>query len=150
MMLSASPNSLARSSLEEMLDSLRRRDETEKPKDLPPALPVRPPSRARLPSARKSLPTDFKVGEEKNGAENGRKRSDLEAKEEKGVELKKNSFGNKKMKIEQEDMDSPYSDGVSSKKWGKSDPVEWQDHLGYFVKKVIYIFDFDGFFPSFF
>ncbi|MCI05310.1 myosin-2-like, partial [Trifolium medium] len=30
-----------------MLDSLRRRDEEEKPKDLPPALPSRPMSRGR-------------------------------------------------------------------------------------------------------
>ncbi|KAI3686257.1 hypothetical protein L1987_79931 [Smallanthus sonchifolius] len=44
-----SPNSIARSSLEEMLDSLRRRDEGEHSKDLPPALPSRPTSKARLP-----------------------------------------------------------------------------------------------------
>ncbi|KAI3869343.1 hypothetical protein MKX03_014521 [Papaver bracteatum] len=52
--------STARSSLEEMLDSLRKRDE--KPKDTPPALPVRPTSKARLPSARRSLPINFKIG----------------------------------------------------------------------------------------
>ncbi|KAD4385990.1 hypothetical protein E3N88_26159 [Mikania micrantha] len=45
----ASPHSIARSSLEEMLDSIRRRDEGEHPKDLPPALPSRPTSKARLP-----------------------------------------------------------------------------------------------------
>lgn len=44
-----SPNSIARSSLEEMLESIRRRDETEQSKDLPPALPSRPTSKARLP-----------------------------------------------------------------------------------------------------
>ncbi|XP_071692062.1 myosin-2-like isoform X2 [Rutidosis leptorrhynchoides] len=44
-----SPHSVARSSLEEMLDSLRRRDEGETRKDLPPALPSRPTSKARLP-----------------------------------------------------------------------------------------------------
>ncbi|KAH0986756.1 hypothetical protein GBA52_013933 [Prunus armeniaca] len=44
MMVSASPSLIARSSLEEMLDSLRRRDEGEKPKELPPALPARPTS----------------------------------------------------------------------------------------------------------
>ncbi|KAJ0570977.1 putative myosin ATPase [Helianthus annuus] len=48
-MISASPNSIARSSLEEMLDSLRRRDEAEHSRDLPPALPSRPTSKARLP-----------------------------------------------------------------------------------------------------
>nr|KYP58834.1 Myosin-J heavy chain [Cajanus cajan] len=60
MLSSASMSSLTRSSLEEMLESLRRRDEEEKPKDKPPALPSRPPSRARLPSARR-LPNSFKV-----------------------------------------------------------------------------------------
>ncbi|KAK9080637.1 hypothetical protein SSX86_000395 [Deinandra increscens subsp. villosa] len=50
----SSPHSIARSSLEEMLDSLRQRDEGEggehsKPRDLPPALPSRPTSKARLP-----------------------------------------------------------------------------------------------------
>lgn len=49
----------ARSSLEEMLESLRRNDEDESPKDLPPALPPRPKptARARLPSAKRPLPT---------------------------------------------------------------------------------------------
>ncbi|KAE9456426.1 hypothetical protein C3L33_11656, partial [Rhododendron williamsianum] len=42
MMMSASPTSTVRSSLEEMLDSLRRRDDEDKPKDLPPALPDLP------------------------------------------------------------------------------------------------------------
>ncbi|KAJ1381655.1 P-loop containing nucleoside triphosphate hydrolase [Sesbania bispinosa] len=90
MMLSASPSTLARSSLEEMLESLRRRDEEEKPKDLPPALPARPTSRARLPSARRSLPNSLKVdgGNEKG---KGHKR--------------KGSFGHKKMKM---DLESPY------------------------------------------
>ncbi|KOM43680.1 hypothetical protein LR48_Vigan05g128500 [Vigna angularis] len=44
-----------------MLESLRKRDEEERPKDLPPALPSRPQSRARLPPARRSLPHNFKV-----------------------------------------------------------------------------------------
>ncbi|KAI0507448.1 hypothetical protein KFK09_013573 [Dendrobium nobile] len=50
---------VVRSSLEEMLESLQRRDE--KPKNVPPALPSRPTSRGRLPSARRSLPVNFKV-----------------------------------------------------------------------------------------
>ncbi|XP_076944180.1 myosin-2-like [Bidens hawaiensis] len=41
--------SVVRSSLEEMLESLQRRDEVKKPSDLPPALPSRPASKARLP-----------------------------------------------------------------------------------------------------
>ncbi|CAI9303676.1 unnamed protein product [Lactuca saligna] len=40
---------IVRSSLEEMLDSLQRKEESKKPADLPPALPARPASRARLP-----------------------------------------------------------------------------------------------------
>ncbi|XP_047971824.1 myosin-2-like [Salvia hispanica] len=52
--------STARSSLEEMLESLRREEETQSPGDLPPALPPRPKatSRARLPSPKRrpSLP----------------------------------------------------------------------------------------------
>lgn len=90
MMLSPSPSSIARSSLEEMLDSLRRRDEEEKPKDLPPALPARPTSRGRLPPARRSLPKSFKVDGE-NGNEMGHRR--------------KGSFGNKKLML---DLESPY------------------------------------------
>lgn len=93
-MLSASPSSLARSSLEEMLESLRRRDEEEKPKDLPPALPARPTSRGRLPPARRSLPKSFKVDENEES----------KMKKEKG-HRRKGSFASKKMKM---DLESPY------------------------------------------
>lgn len=50
-------STIVRSSLEEMLDSLRQRDENEKPKDLPPALPARPKlaSRTRPPSQKRQL-----------------------------------------------------------------------------------------------
>ncbi|RZB77043.1 myosin-2-like isoform X2 [Glycine soja] len=89
MMISASMSSLTRSSLEEMLESLRRRDEEEKPKDLPPALPSRPPSRARLPPGRRSLPNNFKVDGE-NGVMGHRR---------------KGSFGTKKVKL---NVESPY------------------------------------------
>ncbi|KAJ8443459.1 hypothetical protein Cgig2_026246 [Carnegiea gigantea] len=51
--------SSTRSSLEEMLESLLRREE--QPKDVPPALPSRPMSRARLPSSRRSLPVRFQL-----------------------------------------------------------------------------------------
>jgi hypothetical protein len=66
-----SPATMARSSLEEMLDSLRQRDEVGKPKDLPPALPARPTSRARLPSARRSLPNNFRVSGDGGGGDGG-------------------------------------------------------------------------------
>ncbi|KAK3199233.1 hypothetical protein Dsin_022648 [Dipteronia sinensis] len=159
MMLSASPSS-TRSSLEEMLDSLRRQDEYAKPKDLPPALPARPTSRARLPSARKSLPTDFRIGEEngrKGVVENGGKRSELEGKEEgkrkeKELGVKRNSFGSKRMRKEQGSVDSPYFDGMvvdevkkdevleaNFIKSTKSGRVEWEDNVGYFIKKKLHV-----------
>nr|XP_018685158.1 PREDICTED: myosin-2-like isoform X1 [Musa acuminata subsp. malaccensis] len=50
---------VARSSLEVMLDTIRLRDE--QPKDLPPALPVRPTSRGRLPTSRRSLAVNLKL-----------------------------------------------------------------------------------------
>ncbi|XP_047333889.1 myosin-2-like [Impatiens glandulifera] len=61
MMLPMSPSTAARSSLEEMLDALRKRDENEKSKDLPPALPSRPSSKARRPSSRWQLLTNMEV-----------------------------------------------------------------------------------------
>ncbi|KAF6167642.1 hypothetical protein GIB67_031225 [Kingdonia uniflora] len=61
MVSAMSPLGATRSSLEEMLDSIRRREE--RPRDVPPALPVRPVSKARLPSARRTLPVNFKVGD---------------------------------------------------------------------------------------
>ncbi|KAL1563673.1 myosin-2-like isoform X1 [Salvia divinorum] len=55
--------STARSSLEEMLESLRREEETQTPRDMPPALPPRPKatSRARLPSAKRPFPTSSSI-----------------------------------------------------------------------------------------
>lgn len=57
--------STARSSLEEMLESLRREEENQTPRDLPPALPPRPKAtpRARLPSAKRPLPMSSEAGE---------------------------------------------------------------------------------------
>ncbi|KAE8667330.1 Myosin-2 [Hibiscus syriacus] len=105
MMLSASPTTLAKSSLEEMLENLRQRDEEEKPKDLPPTLPSRPTSKARLPSARRSLPTNFKVvisGE--NGTGGGL--SEVERIEE-TERNEEDGFGNKKLRKDV-NMGSPY------------------------------------------
>ncbi|CAK7327540.1 unnamed protein product [Dovyalis caffra] len=147
MMLSASPAAVTRSSLEEMLDSLRRRDDAlEKSKDLPPALPARPTSRARLPSARHSLPTDFKVGstgqvESKMETRVSRAKEDTKRKE-KELGYKSGSFGSKKMRKDQNCVDSnPYVEEnnekvgpvVSSAPKGKE--PEWDDNIGYFIKK---------------
>lgn len=149
-----SPNSMARSSLEEMLDSLRRRDENEKPKDMPPALPARPKltSRARLPSSKRQLPTSFEAGETNE--------ADMLTTVNKGEQSLKgyrghSSFGSKKAKAK-EPRESPY-DMVTEKKeceerlekeggakLANSQPVspprfretEWDDNIGYFIKTV--------------
>ncbi|KAE8692300.1 Myosin-2 [Hibiscus syriacus] len=118
MMLSASPTTLAKSSLEEMLESLRRQDEADKPKDLPPALPARPTSKARLPSARRSFPTNFKI--DVNGV-NDAVLSEVKGKEEakrkeKELGVKGNSFGSKKMRKDVNVVDSPYDLGGKGKK----------------------------------
>lgn len=152
-----SPTSMmARSSLEEMLDSLRRKDECDKPKDLPPALPARPTSRARLPSARRSLPTNFKVEDgghggafsECNGKEEGKRK-------ETALGFKRGSFGSKKMRKEQ-NVESPYAVEAEESKYElmsgsasdrgsavpcasprKTRELDWDDNVGYFIKKVI-------------
>ncbi|KAF7836776.1 myosin-2-like isoform X1 [Senna tora] len=147
MMLSASPSSLARSSLEEMLDSLRRRDEEEKkPKDLPPALPARPTSRARLPSARRSLPNNFKVDGDPAATEclpNGfhdanqeTKRKDTEGMGHK----RKNSLGSKKIKC---DMESPYAiaseENRSDQPSSENRESDSDDNITYFIKKKLHV-----------
>ncbi|KAK6131574.1 hypothetical protein DH2020_034685 [Rehmannia glutinosa] len=149
-MLSISPNSIARSSLEEMLDSLRQRDENEKPKDIPPALPARPKptSRARLPSAKRPLPTNFEIGE----SETAQSSSNCNVKKE-----RRNSFGTKKVK-EMEPGESPYlmaapddkghspkSEEKDNAKLANSSPgssarfreSEWDDNVGYFINKKL-------------
>ncbi|KAG8364986.1 hypothetical protein BUALT_Bualt18G0055600 [Buddleja alternifolia] len=104
-MLSVSPSIITRSSLEEMLDALQRRDENEKPKDAPPALPARPkpPARARLPSAKRPLPTAVGAGE----AELAQSSSSCNVKEEERNGVRGNVFGVKKVKA-MEPGESPY------------------------------------------
>ncbi|XP_038690789.1 myosin-2-like isoform X2 [Tripterygium wilfordii] len=161
MMLSATtPMGTGRSSLEEMLNSLRRRDEAEKPKDLPPALPARPTSRGRLPSARRSLPTDFKVcgNDDGKGVGNGGVANEVKGKEEgkrkeKELGSKMVSFGSKKMKRERSVDSSPYVDeeGKNPQLQGletsncmseagstqKMKEPEWDDNIDYFIKKKL-------------
>jgi len=142
-----------------MLDSLRRRDEVEKPKDLPPALPARPSSRARLPSARRSLPVNFTVGTAtlQECASNQANIGKEDAKrKEKDFIPNRSSFGSKKIKKDQ-NLDSPYTavaereeknDEVSHSHGGitsqsgappKFCESEWGDNIGYFIKKVIFM-----------
>ncbi|XP_009603975.1 myosin-2-like isoform X2 [Nicotiana tomentosiformis] len=111
-MLSVSHNSMARSSLEEMLETLRQRDESEKPKDLPPALPARPKlkSKTRPPSPKRTLPNSFGIeGEvelEKNTSKKLEESKVLQRnanfgayKKVKGMEPNINYFINKKLRI---------------------------------------------------
>ncbi|XP_010536994.1 PREDICTED: myosin-2-like isoform X2 [Tarenaya hassleriana] len=163
MILSASPTTLAKSSLEEMLESLRRQDEYDRPTDTPPALPARPNSRARLPSARRSLPANFGVGNvigDGNGAISAAAESEGKGKEdgkrkEKDLGVKRKTFGSKKMRTEQSG-ECPYTakeknvamEGVksssvqvsSAKKAEdrkKSPESEWNDNVEYFIKKKL-------------
>ncbi|ESQ43042.1 hypothetical protein EUTSA_v10012475mg [Eutrema salsugineum] len=162
MMLSASPNTLAKSSLEEMLESLRQKDECDRPRDMPPALPSRPNSRARLPSARRSLPAKFNVcsviGDQNQNesvasaqpeAETESERKEEGKRKEKDLGVKRNSFGSKKMRTSNS-SESPYAaekeeeEGVKISA-AKVSPVEnaeehkpeWNNNVEYFIKKKL-------------
>lgn len=140
-MLSVSPSMLVRSSLEEMLDSLRRRDEEEKPKDLPPALPSRPTSKARRPSAKRPLPTKFENNSE-----------DLSCcKKQEVTHSRSGSFGGKKLKEGGLD-ESPYvvSPALEDKQSVSSSSSlprflnsDLNDNFDYFIKKVKLVFMFN-------
>ncbi|PON96531.1 Myosin head, motor domain containing protein [Trema orientale] len=152
MMLSASPSLIVRSSLEEMLDSLRRRDEEEKPKDLPPALPARPTSRGRLPPARRSLPNNFKVGGDDGSPECLPSGNEETKRKDSDWGAKRNGFACKKMKKDQ-NVESPYvvapeevkvelmesSDraGLASASPPRVRGTDWDDNIGYFMKKKL-------------
>lgn len=148
---------LAKSSLEEMLESLRQKDECDRPRDVPPALPSRPNSRARLPSARRSLPAKFNVSsvmEDQN--QNGKEETEAEKEEEgkrkeKDLGVKRKSFGSKKMRTGY-GSESPYvleekeeegegvkvsaATKVSSVENKEEQKPEWNNNLEYFINKV--------------
>ncbi|EOA12803.1 hypothetical protein CARUB_v10025758mg [Capsella rubella] len=157
MMLSASPNTLAKSSLEEMLESLRQKDECDRPKDMPPALPSRPNSRARLPSARRSLPAKFNVSsvmEDQNGSvasatpaveTEPERKEEVGKRKEKDLGVKRNSFGSKKMRTGLK-SESPYAEEKEEEGVKISTaPVEnteehkpeWNNNIEYFIKKKL-------------
>jgi myosin-5 len=146
-----------------MLESLRQKDECDRPKDMPPALPSRPNSRARLPSARRSLPANFNVSsvmEDQNGsvvsvtpaveAESERKEEGVKRKE-KDLGVKRNSFGSKKMRTGLR-SESPYAaekeeEGVkisiakvslveNTEEHNKPES-EWNNNVEYFIKKKL-------------
>ncbi|CAN1775288.1 VIII-2 [Linum perenne] len=130
-----------------MLESLRQRDEAlEKAKDLPPALPSRPTSRARLPSARLSLPTDFKVGA--GGKIEGKVESILDSKavenetKRKELECKMGSFGSRKMRKVLDSVDSnPYAKEMNStESMPNINEMGSEDNIGYFIRKGTNLF----------
>ncbi|KAK4794122.1 hypothetical protein SAY86_012116 [Trapa natans] len=167
MLSSASPMSVTRSSLEEMLDMLRRQDEAEKPEDLPPALPARPLSKARLPSPRQlSLPVNFEVD---NANDNNPMNTNSQPVSASGCEVipedstgkdkessnSRRNFGGKKME-EDLNLDSPYVIGIEERKevikslastvessgftpclTSRIREREWEDNIGYFIKKKL-------------
>ncbi|KAL9252357.1 Myosin-1-like protein [Drosera capensis] len=147
-MLSVSPT-MGKSSLEEMLDNLRQRDD--KPKDMPPALPSRPVSKAWLPRSRRAFPVSFGGGKE-GGDEEGKRKCDESGGEGvlgfRGRSSSCSSFGNKRVRCDQLG-ESPYVCGVdtagevaekvydSGESTSKGTvPVEWEDNIGYFIKKL--------------
>ncbi|GFZ12563.1 myosin 2 [Actinidia rufa] len=154
-MLTVLPTSMVRSSLEEMLDSLRRRDEEDKPRDLPPALPSRPTSRARLRPARRSLPANFEVDAAGTTAAAPVNSLNQSSKEKEGKWPRAGSFGGKKDK----DLngESPYvmvaEEKECEQRSEETDRVnladepsgslprfresEWDDNIGYFIKKKL-------------
>lgn len=137
-----SPLSVTRSSLEEMLDSLRRRDESENQRDLPPALPSRPTSKARLP--KRLLPAKFDMEIVASPDTTTSKKQEVKFISEGGC-----NFGRKKVKEAAAGGESPYTmapvieqrlaenGGASLATPSTSPEAEWDDSIGYFVKKKL-------------
>ncbi|XP_042450952.1 myosin-1-like [Zingiber officinale] len=113
-MLSAAATSpsIVRSSLEVMLDSIRMKEE--QPKDLPPALPVRPTARGRLPTSKRSVAVNLKVGQ--SASEEilrGHVKRDFENEEkmrrgDKEVVFRSGVFDSKKVRRLERPEESPY------------------------------------------
>ncbi|CAL5405777.1 unnamed protein product [Camellia sinensis] len=135
-----------------MLESLRRKDEDDKPRDLPPALPARPTSRAQLSAARRSLPANFNV---EIAMAAPMKSLNQSSKKREVKRPRVGSFGGKKDK--EFPGESPYVITVPEEKeceqsWEKIDTAnladepsaspprfresEWNDNVGYFIKKI--------------
>ncbi|CAA0840346.1 Myosin-2 [Striga hermonthica] len=132
-MISVSLNSRTRSSLEEMLDSLQRNEENETPKDLPPALPARPKPtyRARLPSAKRPLPTSFGADHESGPAQS---LSSFCEKEGEGKGREKNSFGARIVRGAGLG-ESPYVFALAESE--EKEPSQLYDNMSYFIEKKL-------------
>uniref|UniRef100_A0A3Q7IBG5 Myosin motor domain-containing protein n=1 Tax=Solanum lycopersicum TaxID=4081 RepID=A0A3Q7IBG5_SOLLC len=149
-MSSVSETSRTLSSLEEMLEALKQRDENEKPKDCPPALPFRPKlaSRTRPPSPKRSMPgTPEKRDIE---LENGKREEEF-----KGKLI--NVFGAKMCKEVDSNSESPYVNSSAQKEYRqrfwendgakldnklpyslpKFREDEWDDNISYFIEKKL-------------
>nr|GMC47537.1 myosin-2-like isoform X2 [Ipomoea batatas] len=153
-MVCVTPSMKVRSSLEEMLDALRHRPGNEDPNDSLPKLPTRPRAKARtrLPSVKRLLPKKFNdLDVEVESLLN----SDSAKEEVKS--FRGNSFGATK---EMEPSESPYlisaqgKDSTRTSEQRDDEPKlagssqglhprfhesEWNDHIGYLIKKKLRI-----------
>ncbi|KAL6990973.1 hypothetical protein U1Q18_009093 [Sarracenia purpurea var. burkii] len=120
-----------RSSLELMLESIQLRDE--RLTDLPPALPVRPVSKARVPPARRGLPVNF---------QNGGFGKDIEEKEARRKEDGESNFilgafGSERLKredsVESSQEESVEGDDVTARVLTKE--IESGDSVGFVLNK---------------
>ncbi|XP_073025671.1 myosin-2-like [Primulina eburnea] len=149
-MMSLSPNSLARSSLEEMLESLRRKDGNEKPKDMPPELPIRPKptSRARLPSVKRPLPGSIEIVESnislKKGGANGVRGNSFGAKKVKETEPEESPYvmvssDEKELEVTLEERDDAKLTNSPPGSLPRFKECDWDGNLGYFIKKKLHV-----------
>lgn len=149
-MLSVSEPSRTLSSLEEMLESIKKRDENEKPKDCPPALPSRPKlaSRTRPPSPKRTKPST--PGKRDIELENGKREEEFKGKIG-------NVFGVKRDKEVDSSSESPYVNSSAQKEYRrrfwendgakldnklpyslpKFRDDEWDDNMSYFIEKKL-------------
>lgn len=149
-MLSVSEPSRTLSYLEEMLESIKKRDENEKPKDCPPALPSRPKlaSRTRPPSPKRTKPST--PGKRDVELENGKREEEFKGKIG-------NVFGVKRDKEVDSSSESPYVNSSAQKEYRrrfwendgakldnklpyslpKFRDDEWDDNMSYFIEKKL-------------
>lgn len=142
-MISVTPSLVVRSSLEEMLDSLQRKEDIKKPTDLPPALPARPASKARLP--KRPVPAMFGAGDVASPEVGDSRRQDF-----KGIGGGDGSFGRKKVLETAECGESPYTmaavhehrlaeDGGAHLATPPPPSLHsgWDNSIDYFIKKQL-------------
>uniref|UniRef100_A0A0V0IZB4 Putative ovule protein n=1 Tax=Solanum chacoense TaxID=4108 RepID=A0A0V0IZB4_SOLCH len=133
-----------------MLEALKQRDENEKPKDCPPALPFRPKlaSRTRPPSPKRSMPNTPEKRDIE--LENGKREEEFKGK-------LGNVFGAKMCKEVDSSSESPYVNSSAQKEYRqrfwendganldnklpyslpKFREDEWDDNISYFIEKKL-------------